>query len=78
MYVGVGVCFACGNDALVCQQHVLHYSHTHARTHSEDPYVASVDVSSDDEFVVLACDGVWDELDDQVWRMHCVCVRVCS
>lgn len=32
---------------------------------SEEPYLATVELQADDEHLVLACDGVWDELDDQ-------------
>lgn len=32
---------------------------------SADPYLNSVDISADDEFLIIACDGVWDELTNQ-------------
>jgi serine/threonine protein phosphatase PrpC/Leucine-rich repeat (LRR) protein len=32
---------------------------------SEEPFVDTVARQADDDFILLACDGVWDELDDQ-------------
>jgi serine/threonine protein phosphatase PrpC len=32
---------------------------------SEEPFVNVVPRQADDDFIMLACDGVWDELDDQ-------------
>ena len=33
---------------------------------SEEPYVASLALQPDDDFLLLGCDGVFDELDDQL------------
>jgi len=31
----------------------------------DDPYVSEFDLTPEDQFLILACDGVWDELSDQ-------------
>lgn len=43
---------------------------------SEEPYVNVVARQADDDFVMLACDGVWDELDDQ--RVVDICKKETS
>lgn len=32
---------------------------------SEVPYISHFQLSSSDEFLIIACDGVWDEISDQ-------------
>lgn len=31
---------------------------------SFEPHVASLDLGADDSVLIIACDGVWDEVDD--------------
>ena len=32
---------------------------------SEEPHLVQVELTQEDEFLILACDGVWDEITDQ-------------
>jgi len=31
---------------------------------SQDPFTYTTEITSDDKFIILACDGVWDEIED--------------
>ena len=57
--------------------------HLYKRYVPADPYVNSVELTEDSEFVVIACDGVFDVLEDEeactIVREEILSVRiVCS
>ena len=36
-----------------------------------DPHVKSEDITKDDEFVILASDGLWDVVTNEVGKLEC-------
>lgn len=43
------------------------------------PDVRQIQLGSSSEFMILACDGIWDVLNNQqVWALVIVCIHACT